>query len=660
MHVASRLLSFAARARVFRRLAARLFLLGVLGLWPGLLVAQLPRPAALLSATELKRLSVEELLEQEVVSVSRRPEALGKAAGNVFYIAGDAARVTGATALPELLRLAPNLFVAQVSSYNWGINARGLMRSSGASNKMLVLVDGRTAYSPLFSNVFWDATDVFLPDLDNIEVISGPAGSTWGSNAVNGVISIRSKSARDTKGGLLQVSGGTRGTQVSARQGFSVGANGAMRIYARRTDREPTFSSTGSDDDYDQWHTTQTGLRADWGTSGSGEITVQGDWQAGRYDAGSGLAKIRNDNGNLLVRWARDLAPDSQLWVRAYYDYVLRDTRGQLRETTETADVEFQHAKQFAGGQEFLWGANYRRIYDRTENTPAFIILPSDKWLSLASVFAQHEIAWADESFRLTTGLRLEHNDYTGWESQPTLRLAWHPGKQTFWLSGARAVRTPSRLEKELFAPAVPPYFFAGGPDFRSETLISYEAGWRGQPAPGVSLTATAYFHDYDHLHTVEATTPIVEANGAEGRTYGLELFLDYEVTPAWRLRVGGFAMKQETWLKPGSLDTGGGVAEASFPRTQLFLRNGFRLSADADLWLSLRRIGEVPPNASPQGTVPAYTELNASFTWRMRPHLELGLIGRNLLDRSHPEIGPAATRREIPRSFSASLRWEY
>jgi iron complex outermembrane receptor protein len=215
-------------------------------------------------------------------------------------------------------------------------------------------------------------------------------------------------------------------------------------------------------------------------------------------------------------------------------------------------------------------------------------------------------------------------------------------------------------LEKGFFLPATPPYTIAGGPDFVSETLNSYEVGWRGQLTKGVSLTTTLYFHDYDHLRSVEPTTPLVQANGVKGKSYGLEWFFDYDVTPRWRLRAGGFVMNEATWLKPGGADLEGTLGEASFPDYQAFLRNNFRLSSKVDLWLSLRRVGEVPANENGNGVVPASTELNAQLSWQARANLRLALVGRNLLDPSHPEIGGVNARREIPRTFGASLWWEY
>jgi iron complex outermembrane receptor protein len=614
---------------------------------------------AMLNASQLKRMSVEELLQQEVVSVSRRGEALGAAAGNVYYIAPGADLGSGANTLPQLLRMAPSLFVAQLSASDWGVNARGFMRANGASNKLLVLIDGRTAYLPLYSNVFWDTTEVFLPDLDSIEVISGPSGSNWGSNAVNGVINIRSKSAHETLGGLVNLSAGTNGSQVAARQGFRVGETGAVRIHAQHTEREATYSPTGADDDSDTWRSTQAGFRADWGKKNGDTWTAQGSWQTGKYNARP-AAPVLNDAGHLLVRWSRDLSPGSTVWVRAFYDYVLRNTNDSLTEETRTADVEFQHTLAIGSRQQFLWGLNYRRIHDEARDSVGLVILPRDIWLDLGAVFSQHDVTWHDGALRLTSGLRFEHNDFTGWEYQPTLRLAWRKGTHTTWVAASRAVRTPSRIEKGFFAPAEPPYFIAGGPNFVSEIINSYELGWRGQLTKGVSLTATVYHHRYDNLRSVEFTTPIVQANGTEGESYGLELFMDYDVTPTWRLRSGGFVMNQKTWNKPGSLDLEGGLGEGSFPGHQVFLRNNFRLTPKVDLWLSLRHVAEVPAYEYGGGVVPAYTELDARLGWQVRPGLNVALVGRNLLDASHPEIGGLDRRREIRRSVAASLRWEF
>lgn len=616
---------------------------------------------ALLSTSQLKRLSVEELLQQEVTSVSRRPEAWATAASNVFLIPEQAPGMIGALTLPDLLRLAPNLFVAQSSAFHWGADSRGFIRTNAHSNKMLVLVDGRSVYSPLYSNVFWNTTDVFLPDLQTIEVMSGPSGSNWGANAVNGVINIQTKSAHDTVGGLVQVSAGTEITQAAVRQGFKFGRNGAMRVYAKRTEGDSSLSPLGADDDVDQWHMTMAGLRADWGDRvTTGEFTVQAEGYTGRFDTRP-LPAAGVDGGFLLAKWNLELSPDSNLWARGYYDYVQHDTNGSLTETTHTLDFEIQHDRQLTDTNHLLWGFNYRRILDMADDPVGFAILPAHLWYNVGGAFAQHDLSFARDRLRLTSGVRIEYNHFSQWEVQPSVRLAWRGRQQTAWAAISRATRVPSRLESGFYVPQNPPYFIAGGPDFKAETLVAYELGWRGQVAKGAAVTATGFYHDYDFLRSVELGTPIVQANGVDGRSYGFEGFFDYDVTPAWRLRAGGFAMRQETWVKPGHTDLGtNGQGESSFPDYQLFVRSNFRITPDVDFWVSLRRVGAVPAAEDGGGVVPAYTELDCRLRWQVTEQFELGITGRNLLHKSHPEIGGLNSRREIQRSGFVTATYRY
>lgn len=608
-----------------------------------------------LALQKLKSMSVEELLAQQVESVSRKPEVWSEAASNVFLIPGRAAQDIGATTLPDLLRLAPNLFVAQSTSAQWGVDARGFVRSNGFSNKLLVMIDGRTVYSPLFSNVFWDSTAVFLPDLERIEVISGPAGATWGANAVNGVINIQSKSAHETLGGLVYGGSGTDVDSFGVRYGAKIGSTGAMRAYVQGSNHAATQSAAGTEDGFDSWKTLQGGFRADWGDPTVGELTVQGDAFRGRYDNGT-LPQTRSDGANLLARWSRTTSPDSSFWIRAYHDYSMRDSQGALTEITRTSDVEFQHSAKIGDFQQLLWGANYRLMSDSMK-TVGFAIVPPKLDFVLGSIFAQHQVVFAGNALRLTTGLRLEHNYFSGWEYQPSLRLAWHEPGQTVWIAASRATRIPSRLETGYFAPENPPYLVVGGQDVVAETVDAYELGWRSQPAKNLSVTSTFYFNDYDHLRSVEPTTPVTFANGVAGRSYGLEMFVDWEVTPWWRLRAGGFSMNQQTWLKPGGADLEHAGGESSFPDYQIQLRNFFRIGNSVTLWSALRRVAEVQANDSGGGVVPAYTELDLNLGWKIRPDLEFSLTGRNLLHRSHPEIGGLAVRREIGRTVQTMVR---
>ena len=616
--------------------------------------------ADLLPPLALKRLSVEELMAQQVVSVSRKPEALGEAASDVFLIRGQSVTTTGATSLPELLRLATNLFVAQSSSSQWAINARGFVRADGFSNKLLVMIYGRSVYSPLFSNVFWDATSVFLPDVQQVEVISGPAGATWGANAVNGVINIQTKPAQDTLGGLLVASTGSQETDLGLRYGVKLGERGALRIYAQETTADASLANTGSRDDFDSWKSRGGGFRADWRGDAATELTVSGDIFSGRYRNGPSPDTV-NNGANLLARWSRDWSADSQLWVRLYQDYEKRDSLDDLTEVTNTTDLEFQHRVAFAHWQEILWGANYRWIADDVTQTNGFAILPAELHYHIGSVFAQHQLVFAGDALRLTTGLRLEHNYFSGWEDQPSIRLAWLRPEETLWLSCSRATRIPSRLETGYYYPETPPYLVVGGGNVVAETVQAYEMGWRSQPTRDVSFTATLFYNDYDHLRSVEPTTPVTFANGVAGRSYGLEFFADWQVTAWWRLRLGGFRTNQETWLRPGGADIEKGMGESSFPKYQAQLRNTFHLGKAVTLWTALRRVAAVPTFESQvAGMVPAYTDLDLNLDWTLRPDITLAFTGRNLLEPSHPELGAFAVQRQIPRSLQAQLRCKF
>lgn len=617
------------------------------------------------SVLDLKSMSVEDLLNQPVISVSRRPEAWGETANNSFLIRGQAATGTGATVLPDLLRMAPNLFVAQKSSSEWAINARGFVRTNGASNKLLVMVDGRAVYSPLFSNVFWESTSVFLPDLATVEVISGPAGATWGSNAVNGVINIQTKSAMDTLGGLFFATGGSDENSAGVRYGVKLGDVGAMRVYFQAADHQATRSATGAKDDYDPWRSTQGGVRADFGNADKGMLTLESNLFNGWYE--NDPFPLTSARGfDVLAKWSRQLTADSDLWIRAYHDYTRRDLQDLLIEVSHSTDFEFQHHfKLPSGDQEVLWGADYRIPEDSANKTVGFALLPQNLVFPLGSVFGQHEIWMHDGEFRLTTGLRLEHNYFSGMEYLPSVRLAWKQPQQLMWIAASRASRIPSRLDAGFYAPtATPPYTVAGGPDFTAEIVKAYELGWRGRPARNTAITATLYFNDYDNLRSVEpngaAVFPYTVQNKVKGQSYGLEMFVDWDVNSWWRLRAGGFSMQQHTWLKPGGADTEGGLGEASFPDYQLQVRNSFQLSKSLLLWSSLRHVAEVQNYEGGNGIVPAYTELDMNLNWVAGPATEVSLSGRNLLDASHPEIGGLTARREVVRKVEAMVRFKF
>ena len=631
-----------------------------LGLGLCLLTLALPRLFAQDGGvTTYKKLTLQELMDLEVTSVSRRPEKLSDTASAIQVITGDDIRRSGATSIPEALRLASNLNVAQVSSSQWAISARGF--NSSISDKLLVMLDGRTLYTPLYAGVFWDVQDTLLEDIDRIEVISGPGGTLWGANAVNGVINITTKEAKDTQGLLLLGGGGTelRGF-AGLRYGGALSPTLHYRIYTKYFDRDSTLRPSGADGD-DAWHMAQSGFRLDWTPPSDNLLTLQGDLYGGRLNqTGSGQTEV--GGGNLLGRWTHTFSSGSDLQVQAYYDRTHRDIPGSIKEDLGTYDLDLQH--HFVAGERntFVWGLGYRRTDDHLINPPTLAFLPADLTHDTFSGFLQDEIALVPDRLALTLGSKVEHNEYTGWEVQPNVRLAWKPtATQTVWSAVSRAVRTPSRIDRDFFAPGTPPFtVLQGGPDFDSEKLIAYELGYRVQATPRLALAIATFYNDYDDIRSVEqvsppATTPVIIGNGLEGESYGAELTADYRVTENWRLRAGYTRLIVHLRPKPGSTDSGAGLSESNDANNQFFLRSSLDLPWHLELDVGLRHVGEIPNQ-----NVPAYEEVELRVGWRPTPRLEISVVGQNLLDTSHPEFGTAASRHEIERSVYAKVLWLY
>src|SRR5437764_1520207 len=456
------------------------------------------RPDSSLTADSLKKLSIEQLMGVEVTSVSKRPERLSQTASAIQVITQDDIRRSGAASLAEALRLASNLQVAQLDSRQWAISARGF--NSTAANKLLVLIDGRTVYTPLFSGVFWDVQEVPLADIDRIEVISGPGATLWGANAVNGVINVITKDAKDTQGFLLSGGGGTEQRDFgSVRYGGAVGTGVRARIYGRGFGRDATAFPSGRDA-ADKWHLGQGGFRSDWDGASASRVTVQGDLYDGRI-AQDSAGDIAVAGRNVMAKWSRTLSERSSLAAQVYYDRTHRDIPGLFGEDLDTYDVDLQHRTRLGDRHDVVWGLGYRNINDRTaigsDSTLAFLPLHvAREWFT---GFVQDEIALVPNRVHVTVGTKIEHNDYTGFEIQPSGRVSWRPGSSgTLWMAVSRALRTPSRIDRELFAPAKPPYFLAGGPDFHSEEEVAYELGYRYQHRTlGLSVAAfDSRYHD--------------------------------------------------------------------------------------------------------------------------------------------------------------------
>jgi iron complex outermembrane receptor protein len=602
-------------------------------------------------------LNLEDLANIKVTSVSKRPELLADAPASIFVIGGDEIRRAGATSLPEALRLAPNLQVARVDARNYAITARGF--NNPFENKLLVLIDGRVVYSPLFSGVYWDAQDVVLDDVDRIEVISGPGATMWGANAVNGVINVITRRADQTQGELAAVSVSKDARSGAVRHG-SLAGGGSYRIYAKHADNDDLSRADGKAV-LTGWRRNQAGFRSDWGDALQ-QATIQGDVYRGALHQ-AGTAEIGIGGANLLGRFTRQTAGGSDISVQGYWDYTERNQPNAFIEQLNTLDLQLQQATKLGAANTLLLGGGYRLASDHVVNDRAFAFLPGSRNLSWANVFVQDEMSLG-ESLRLTGGLKLERNSYTGIEILPTLRAAWKPASdQLVWAAVSRSVRAPSRIDRDFYSPTNPPlvngvprYTFGGGPDFDSEVARVAELGYRAQPTPALSYSATAFYSQYDRLRTgqVGSNGSVTFQNGGEGHTRGIEAWGNWQALRAWRLSVGGVVQRIQTSLKPGVVDalSSTGLA-ASDPSNHWMLRSSYDIGEDQQLDLTLRHSGKLKSPA-----VPAYTTLDLRYGWQVRPGIELALVGQNLMDRAHPEYGSAPGRTEVPRTLTATLTW--
>lgn len=635
--------------------------------FPLLILAFAAKAAAPGDPIDFTKMSLEELGNIKIISVSKKPESLADAAGAVFVITAEDLRRSGVTSLAEALRLAPNLHVARGHGSGYAISARGLNGSTtSAPNKLLVLIDGRSVYSPLFSGVFWDVQDVMLEDVERIEVISGPGGTLWGINAVNGVINVITRSAQDTEGGLVAARAGNFNTGTSFRYGAD-GAGVSYRVYGKYSEYDHLSKADGSAVD-DAWHRSQIGFRADWERSRE-QLMVQGNAYRGRFGqpepgaisiSGTDLAlgTVEASGVNLTGRWEHLLDNGASFSLQAYYDRTERTIPPTLDDTIDIVDLQFQHSLAPIGRHAWTWGANYRYGRDRAESVSSiFAFLPEHVNQRWSSLFAQDEITFRDD-LRLTLGARIERNPYTGTEFLPNARLAWKLAPDhLLWTAVSRAVRGPSRLDADAHIPRSPPFLLDGGPEVRSEVATVAELGYRGQPTSDLSYSVTAFHSDFDHLRTTEIApsgTFLNFANEMEGTTTGVEMWGSYQALPKWRLSAGYTAMRDRMRLKPGSNDSTATSSAGKTPAHSWQLGSALSIAENRDLDIAVRHVAAL---SSPD--VPAYTAIDMRFGWRLQPNVELSLAAQNLLDADHAEYGPIATRSRIPRSVFVQLRWE-
>ena len=611
-----------------------------------------------LSLLDLKKLSLEELVEQEVTIASRRPQQAGRVPSAVDVIGQEQIRRSGALTIPDVLRLATGMHVAQSDRHTWAITARGFNAGSATANKMQVMMDGRSLYSPLFSGVFWDAQHYLLEDIERIEVVRGPGATMWGANAFNGVINIITKEAEQTQGVLVMGGGGTEAHGFGGvRYGGELGERTFYRAYATVLNFDDLSLPNGGGAG-DDWMLGQTGFRADSALAGNNYVTLQGDYYSGEFGR-RGATDGRMGGGNLLGRWTHEFAEDSELVLQAYFDKTHRNIPGLFEENRNTFDLDASHSFLIGERNAVIWGVNYRLSSDKIGNPNPGVLafVPSERNLQLFSAFVQDEITLVEEKLTLTVGSKFEHNDYTGFEVQPSARLAYTPTEdQTFWAGVSRAVRTPSRIDGDFRVPGVVMNDEPGA--FHAEELLALEFGYRVQPVNWFSLDLAAFYNDYSDLRSFEpvAGGDPVARNELEGHAHGVEIGAHLHVFEPWRVRAS------YTWFDPDLEFTDESRAvlpastEGNDPSHMFKVHSSLNLPFNLEFDQVLRYVDELP-----DPHVPAYLELDLRLAWLAREGLELAVIGRNLLDDQHPEIGANSPfRPEIERSVYGKVTWRF
>ncbi len=516
-------------------------------------------------ANGLSGLDLDQLARIKITTVSRKPEPISQAAAAVFVITQDDIVRSGATSLPEALRLAPGLQVARVGTREWAISSRGF--NDQTTNKLLVLIDGRAVYSPLFAGVYWDVQDIPLGEVERIEVILGPGATLWGANAVNGVINVIRRKSDDTPGGRLAVTGGSEERfAAGGRYGTRVGAAGSVRLYGRYVNRDES-ARVGADDASDNWSFGLGGARFDRLLPKATRLSLEGELYGGSGGEPQVLpttsppftrvtdGDVSVGGGHVMARWAREISDRSDITLQAYYD---RSTREQPdffgRLVVDIVDFDFQHRFGLGSRNGVVWGLGYRLVHDNVSGALPVAFDPASRTTNLATGFLQDDIELEPERWFLTLGAKLEHNDFSGFELQPNARLLWRPGRvHTIWSAVSRAVRSPSRVDSDIrelaqIAPEPVPITILvdGSRQFRSEELIAYELGYRRELSQNLSADVALYYNHYDHLRSVQPQPPdpasptalrFVVSNGAEGESYGGTVAGTWRVSSSWRLR---------------------------------------------------------------------------------------------------------------------------
>ena len=639
--------------------------------------------------TDLSQASLEQLMSIEVTSVSKKEQKLSRVAAAISVITQEDIRRSGARNIPDLLRMVPGMDVAQVDANTWAVSARGF--NDLYANKLLVMIDGRSVYDPAFGGVLWDLQDVPLEDIDRIEVIRGPGATIWGANAMNGVINIILKSAKSTQGSLVKAGSGSITTaQGLVQYGGKLRGHGFFRAFGKYSnDSSLTFPS--GDRAADGWHMSHGGFRSDWDLTGKDSLTVEGDFY--NSDEGETLTtflsltppfgatfneRIFARGGNILGRWDHRFSDRSETALQMYYDGGRRQQYG-LHEDRDTLDFDFKHHLAVGSRQDLVWGFGYRRdsFYVRPGYSISMIPPASDD--QLLNSFVQDEVRLSD-SLWLTLGSKFEHNAYTGFEYEPGVRLLWSPSnRQAAWAAISRAIRQPTledvavRYNEAAFPGPdglVSLVSAFGNPNFKSEELLAYEAGYRAQANRRISGDLSAFYNVYDHLRTYEPGEPFLESspsplhlvipqvtmNKMHGSTYGAEVSSTLSVSRWWKVSPGYAWLKMNLHTEPGSLDTNSPQAVGMSPRHQFQIRSRIDLPQHFEFDSGLYYVGRL----SALG-VSNHARVDARLGWRPARSWELSVVGQNLLEPRHLEFvdyNGVLQSTQIPRSVFGEIRW--
>lgn len=645
-----------------------------------MLLSSAPLPALAGQLDNLDQLSLDSL-GKIVTSVSKKPEDSFRSPAAIYVISNDDIKASGATHIAEVLRGVPGLDVARLDSSNWAISSRGF--NDLFSNKMLVLVDGRTIYTPIFSGVYWDIQNMPLEDIDRVEVIRGPGASLWGANAVNGVINIITKRAEATQGIYASTVVGNQDRSINdVRYGGKLNDDLYYRTYAKYDNRQETRTTARGPGNND-WDNVKAGFRADWDVSESRKITLQGDV----YDADINLDlftptlsdpsginayhdKIDSKGFNMLGRWDEKHSNTLSSTFQAYVDYQ-SPSYSSLEQKIYTFDLDYQTLWKADERNEIMWGLGSRYIASDLTGSDTIIIAKPIDSETILSAFVQDQYALVPKELYVTLGSKFEHNDFSGFEIEPSARIAWYPdNKQTVWAAVSRAVRTPGIAERSWFInlQAQPPLLAQQrySNSYTSEELMAYEVGYRVKPTQKVTVDSTAFINDYSKLRTFEPgdlefpgadiIAPYNISNVGSGKAYGFETSVNWDVTKEWSL-LANYSYINMVLDSNGSQDPTFLSQEGRVPHHQISLRSQLYLPHDVRLVNTAYYTDELPADS-----IDSYIRFDTQVIWQATNNIEVSLVGQNLLDSKHPEFGAPldGVANEIPRAFYGRLTLRY